>query len=883
LARQRSLARRAFSATTITTGFFPSARETRLRASDHAARATSPFSRNKNRKIMHRSEQGTRQSLMACAIRLALPLLASAALPAGPAAAQAPANTARDYDIPAGPLSSSLARFAGETDVPLSANATLTAGKQAPALRGRFTVREALDRLLAGSELEASIQAGTVVIRRAPRPAAVPVAETALGEVKVKAAREAGFGDTLPEQPGFRAEYQSSSTKTPLEIRETPQAISVVTRDSMDERQTRDANSALELSSGVVSGRSGHGGPFAGRGLNSGENFNMRGQELNPDRDVRVDGYAVPSSAFDLAAYERVEAIKGPSSMLYGQGSIGGFVNMVRKKPQAEPMANVAVQAGSWNTYRTEMDVAGAISDDKHVTGRLTAVYDDSGSFTDGVKTRIGLLAPSLEARIGERTRALFQLLYQDDAYVPSQGVPLVIEGSRARAPNIPRSMFVGIPSQQESSSKNTLASVRLDHELSDRWLGSLYLQTGKQTTRRFFDSYGYSWYGLAGGMVSLAADRADIQNNNWAGELRLDGKFNAFGRDHRLLAGLERNQRKNRTTFGYEYLGSTNIYQGNFATFGTVPGGAASMAFDVDRGSRSTNDAFYVQTILTLAQRTKLLVGTRMDWANQTQQDFMAITESRKKEKEQTWRVGLTQDLAPNITAYASYAESFNPVDALSSSGNILDPETGKGFELGVKGEWFGKRVGASAAVFRQDLDNRPVPDPTDPANFSISSGLQRAKGMELEVSGNHRGFRVGAAATWIDAKHIDPLDPDFGLKPYDSVDRVFGVYAGYEIQGGDWRGFGFGATLSSVGKRSLSWAGNGAFTGSGTDELYVDGYERLDFNFYYRAIKGLDLSLQIRNVTDEFYIERVRDATGSNYFGSPRAVLLRVAYKFR
>lgn len=789
----------------------------------------------------------------------------------------------KPYNVPAGSLEDALNRFARQAGITLSFAPAQVAGKNSPALQGTFTTAEGLSALLSRHQLAASrAPDGSYSLRMVALPKTEAAGEAALAEIQVQSAREGRFGDAPPEAGGFKADYQSSSTKTPLSIRETPQSISVVTRESMDERQARDTNSALELSSGVVSGRSGHGGPFAGRGLNSGENFNMRGQELNPDRDVRVDGYAVPSSAFDLAAYERVEAIKGPSGMLYGQGSLGGFVNMVRKKPQSEPLANVTMQAGSWNTYRTEMDVAGALSADKKTLGRLTLAYDDSGSFTDGVNTRLGLIAPSLELRIGERTRALLQLMYQDDSYIPSQGVPLKVEGNRARAPSISRSTFVGIPSQQESSSTNTLASVRVDHELTDRWLGSLYLQAGRQNTRRYFDSYGYSWYGLQGGMVSLGADTAHIKNDNWAGELRLDGKFDAFGREHRLLTGVERNQRKNRTMFGYEYLGMTNIYTGNFAAFGTVPGGAANMAFDADRGSSSTNDAVYAQIILSLAERTKLLVGSRLDWANQAQDNHIAMTGSRKKAREQTWRVGLTQDLADGVTAYASYAESFNPVDALTQAGTILDPENGKGFELGVKSEWFNKRVSASAAVFRQDLNNRPVPDPTNPL-FSVSSGLQRTRGLELELSGNHRGFTVGAAATWLDAKYIDPLDPDYGLTPYDSVDRVMGVYGGYEFQGGDWKGFGLGATVVSVGKRSLSFAGNGAFMGTGTDELYVDGYERLDLNFYYKGIKGWDLSMQVRNVTDKFYIERVRDVSGSNYFGSPRALLFRAAYKFK
>lgn len=828
-----------------------------------------------------RPAHSAKHLVMAYAIRFALPAVASTAVLSTPGIAYAQMGAPRAYDIPSGPLSAGLMRVAAEAGLTLSADAALTAGRAAPALKGTFSPREAFDRLLAGSGLEVVITGSTVVVRRA---AAVPSPEVTLGEVKVQARPDARFGDLPPELPGFRAEFQDSATKTPLSIRETPQSISVITRDSMDERQVRDAATALELASGVVSGRSGQGGPFAGRGLSEGGNFNIRGQELNSERDVRVDGFAISSSSFDLAAFERVEAVKGPSSMLYGQGSLGGFINLVRKKPLFETAISAVAQGGSFDTKRVEVDATGPLGKARTVAGRITAVYDDSGSFTDGVKTRIAMVAPSLEARIGERTRVLAQVMHQDEEYVPSQGVPLKIEGSRARAPAISRSTFVGVPAADQSTATNTLASVRVDHELNDRWLASLFVQHGRQKNRRFFDNYGYSFTGLAGGLVNLSVDTAQLENHNWAGELRFDGRVRAFGRDHRVLVGFEKNQRKNRTAFGYAPLGVANIYTEDFTAFGTIPGGAAAQPFLVDQGRVSENQAFYGQVVLSLTERTKLVAGVRHDRSDQEQRDnIVGVVTDTKRDTARTMRLGATHELTRNVTAYVSYAESFNPVDSLAQGGIILDPETGKGYEAGVKTEWFGKRLAATLAVFRQYLDNRPIPDPTNPL-FSISGGRIRTDGIEIEVSGSpYPGVTVGAAATWLDNKHVDPADPDFGLRPYDSVDRMAAIFAGYEFQGGPLKGFGAGATLVSMGKRSLSFFGNGAFFGSGTDELFVDGYERVDLNFHYKGLRDWTISAHVRNVADKTYIERVRDASGSNYFGSPRAVLVRAAYRFR
>jgi TonB-dependent siderophore receptor len=794
----------------------------------------------------------------------------------------------KPYSIPAGPLEDSLNRFARQAGITLSFDPAQVAGRMAPALQGSLTVREGLAALLAGQPLEAvratdgtySLRAAPLPPKASPTPAAAAT-ETALAEVRVKAAPEGRFGETPPERGGFNAEYQTSSTKTPLEIRETPQAISVVTRDSMDARLARDIGSALELSAGASAAARSSGGPFAGYSRDGGENFTLRGETLNGFRDVRIDGYAVNSifQTFDTAAFERVEAVKGPSSMLYGQGSLGGFINLVRKKPQAEKAVSATVQAGSWNTYRTEIDATGALDGDKRLLGRITAAYEDAGSFVDGKENQRLLLAPSLEARMGPRTRALLDVLYQDDRFIPSAGMPLRQIGNRLVIPNIDRSLFVGVPSQEKSDKNSTSAALRVDHELSDRWLATLSLQGGRQKHRNVFDSYGYAGGGLpASGAVGLYSSLWESRNDFWAGEVRLDGKFNAFGREHRLLTGLEKNRRKTQSAYGYTYLGIGNIYTNNFAAVGTFPGGANTLNAG-NSALTSNNEAAYGQVILSLLDRTRLLLGARVDRIDQERYDnLLGATTGQKSDRAGTFRLGLTQDLSRNVTAYASYAESFSPVEALSRTGAILDPETGKGYELGLKSEWLNKRLGATVAVFRQELDNRPISDPNNgPGQFFFASGgLQRTRGAELEIAGSPKpGLTLGFAGSRIDAEYVDPLDPNFGLRPEGSTEYQLGLFARYELQDGDWKGFGFGATVVNVGDRVLLQGGS---------NLFIDGYERVDLGFYYKGLPGWNLSLQVRNLFDKTYVERYSNVPGfENHFGSPRAALFRVAYQFK
>jgi outer membrane receptor protein involved in Fe transport len=177
--------------------------------------------------------------------------------------------------------------------------------------------------------------------------------------------------------------------------------------------------------------------------------------------------------------------------------------------------------------------------------------------------------------------------------------------------------------------------------------------------------------------------------------------------------------------------------------------------------------------------------------------------------------------------------------------------------------------------ALFQQDLDNRPILEPTNGPgeSFSISGGLQRTRGLEIELSGQpYVGLTIGAASAWLDAEYIDERDTSFGLTPVGTIDRQSSLFTSYELPTGRLRGLGFGATVISVGDRSIAF----------TTEQFIGGYERIDLQAYYKGIPRLDLSLQVRNLLDETYIERFRQPGFGNFFGAPRAFLFRVNWTF-
>lgn len=779
-------------------------------------------------------------------------------LGAGAATAAQPdraADTAarREYAIPPGLLVAALEQFTRQSGVAVAIGDARISQLQSSGARGSLTEGEALSTLLEGTGFTAAPAGNAWEL--------VPAGSSGvLSEVVVE---------------GFRAREQGSATKTALSIRETPQAISVITRESMEARHVTDITSALELAAGLTSGIAADGGPFAGRGLGGGEGFMLRGQQLDGRRDVRMDGFVVASRAFDMVAFERIEVVKGPSSVLYGQGSLGGFINLIRRKPQAQFQGSLATQLASWDSRRAELDFTGPLDDDGRLRGRITAAWDDSGSFTEHVQTRSYTLAPGLYADLGSGFTLKAQLLYQDDHYTPSRGTPLRRDGDELFIPDIDRSLFTGVPSQEKSSSHVYLATMELDKRLDENWLASLQFQKSGVNSRRFFDAYSNACCLDTSGNVDMYSDTSKFSGDSWAGELRLDGRFSALGRDHRVLLGLEAARRDDDLAFGYTSLGPGNLYTQQFQQDNIIPGGARYQDFDFDFSNDNRDLGVYGQLLLSASQRLRLLVGARYDWSDIDHLDNNSGQLDTKEDGELTMRFGATYEVSPQLMTYGVYAQTFNPtVDARSGSGQILDPETGEGFELGVKSEWFGGQLGVNAAVFRQELDNIPIPEPGNP-DFSISGGLQRTDGLELEVSGRVGGLTLGAAATFLDSKYIDERDPYVGLAPYGLIKQQASLFVSYELQGGPLNGLSFGATLVDVGQRRQT--DFETFT-----EYFLDGYTRADINVAYRGLEHWDLSLQLRNVTDERYIERLRDLYQDNFFGAPRAVLARAEYRF-
>lgn len=681
---------------------------------------------------------------------------------------------------------------------------------------------------------------------------------------------------------GFKAEDQVSG-KLPLTLRETPQSITVLTRESLDARQVVNLQQALELSAGVTqfSGT----GPFAGQPSFGFNQTTIRGIPIDDQYDFRDDGF-VSGSYFampDLAIYDRIEVVKGANSVLYGRGSVAGLINRVRKKPLAERQLEIGLSAGSFSTKRLDIDITGPVVESRAVRARLVAAYEDSGSFVDGVESQRTVLAPSIEFDITDSTRLLVQALRQSEDIVPNTGLPLRADGSNFAAPKISRRQYNGIPTRDAYRWLTESISAQIDQSFGDDWLASLRLASSNIDTPIRTDAYVYGFTEGDNPETPVVERRGDtaVIGNDFAidrdilsGELQVNGRIDIAGHEVKLGFGADINQNQySRRGMYTDFAATGNLYDGTFQQ----PDPTLFPGFGTS--GKPTSTGVYAQAQVAITERLKALLGLRYDNVRLNAVGYHSIVDEAPPAEKKTvtnvnGRVGLTYELAKQASVYGVYAQSFTPeLFATDINGELLDPETGEVFELGAKTEWFGGRLGVNTAIYRIDRKNIPVSAVVAPNEqpYSVASGLQRSTGAEIEVNGQPLpGWDVSLAWNTVNSDFKDPRDSFYGQQPGGSANWQVGLYSAYEIQRGVARGLGFGATVYAIDERGVSTFVPGT----------IPGYERVDLHLFYKGFRKFELNLVVRNITNETYIEGADRPGAIAFLGSPTAALFSIKY---
>ena len=672
------------------------------------------------------------------AFAVLLTLGASIALPA-PARAQTASSSVQDaakpFQVAGGNLSDALIAFAADAGVTVSAAPELIRGKTTGGVQGRHAVTAALQRLLAGTGLQAhAVSDGSFVLRAASggtSGAPLPVSrEVTLGSVTVTAAADGG----VTEGTGSYTQTGPSGTATglALTLRETPQSVTVMTRQRMEDFKLETLADVLDQTPGVAIDRQG-----------DANNILIRGSSAN----LQVDGMRLLSSGWqtdsqklysmdDLVEYDRVEVLKGSSGLINGDGAYGGTINLVRKKPTADFKAHVTAGAGSWNNYRASGDVSGALNDGKTLRGRLVVAAADGEGFRDGVKHNNKTFYGVVEADVTPDTVVSAGLSWRERDYYGA-GDTSMIQAYTASGQYLglqPRSFNVGAPwSGYKQTSRTLFGSI--EQKLGGGWKLSL---RGSSEQTRTPGEMGI-WWTVNPQAIDVAQTRS-YENRNRSFALDVKGPVELFGRTHELLAGVDAQRATSEKFSASSRLSNLGL---DYAD-----GGGAIVRPDLDslavgNHSRFSSDrrSVYAAGHFSLADPVKLIGGARV--TNYRQYDVTPYAWSNYDLKENgvlTPYGGLVIDVHRNVSIYGSYASIFNVQSSRDAQGRTLDPEEGVTYELGTKGEFLDGRLNASLAHFW--MKTRNTAEATGDS-FSDGTAIYRAvseatrRGYELELSG--------------------------------------------------------------------------------------------------------------------------------------------------
>lgn len=774
------------------------------------------------------------------------------------------------YDIAAGALGDVLSQFAAQAGIDLAVDGRLVAGLDSAGLHGSYAVQDGLRHLLAGSGYGfAQTAAGYVLV---PQPEQG-------GALQLDATSITGMAAQHPKGPveGYLATRSSTATKTDTPLLETTQSISVVTRDRMTVQGAQTVSESLGYTAGVHANVAGN---------NPTDNTIMvRGfQQINTNaytdglRNNQV-GYYAP----EPYGMERIEVLKGPASVLYGQGSPGGTVNFVSKRPTFLEQREVGISAGSNDRAQLYSDVAGVLDEQKTLAYRVVALGRDANNGIDGIKDDRVYIAPSLTWAPNDDTSLTLLASYQRNKNLFTSNMPYsLFDGSNPNG-RVPRHRSLNEPGFDAEKSEQTSLGYELSHALNDNW-------TLRQNARyTHYTGYENQLFRNSGVIANTTINRyyqlRDYQNDNFAVDNQLLGTFDTGPLGHTLLSGID-----------YQHSKRSNPIQTGDAPAINIYAPDRSVVIDTNRYTSLMNTSVksrqlgvYLQDQIKLGNWVASL-GGRYDWASQdTDSRTYTVATNRTTgglqtidAEDFTGRVGLGYLFDAGVFPYVSYTESFTPTSGTDRSGSPFEPETARQYEVGVKYQPTGSHSYVTLAGFDLRRQNVLTTDVGAPG-FSVQEGEVTSRGIELEgVLKPLEGLNVIASWT-LNKVEVSKDNPNTagvsnkGKTPARTPEHLASLWADYTLQAGPLAGLGFGAGVRYTG----STEGDAQNTFQVPDYTVVDAMVSYDFAKADRSLDGLKAQVNLKNLTDKYYVAGCFATVGC-LLGAERTVTADLTYNW-
>lgn len=766
------------------------------------------------------------------------------------------------YSIPPGSLATALNQFAIASGVTITFSTEETTGLHSKGLQGSYELEQGFANLLRGSGLQV-LPAGDkrYVLVRPHQGSSLELDATTISSVQLGATTE-GTGS-------YTTGSANTATGLRLSTRETPQSVTVITRQQIEDQNLTDVAQVLEQTPGVVVDSMGPAGSDS-------NHIYVRGFEVGSiqvDGINRPDTYGFRDDLSDMVSYDRVEVVRGATGLMSGTGDPGATVNLIRKKPTLQPQRTLTLKAGSWDNYRTELDVSGPLSESGHVRGRFVASNTDSQSHIDRQSQDKQVAYGVLEWDVTDDTMLTMGAEYQDmdSDGAGNHGFPMYKTDGSHFSPS--RSFNSGSDWSYHKRRTKTVFTT-LEHQLDNGW----QLKLNAEHNRRSYDD---AFATAASGTVNPDGSGISTWTGRWAGEprqtsfdLSASGPFELLSREHQAYLGASHYRAYYRNDgyplWSFQTIDNIYTWDGSLAIPDAIHTKSSEDALD------ETQSGMVASVRWSLTDDLSLITGARViDWKRDETSTSLptgAVTHtSRGESGVVTPYLGLVYDLNENWSAYASYTTIFKPQSNKTAIGSYLEPEEGVNYELGLKSEFWDKRLTTAFSVFEVRQDNLAVADgsnlaPDGNQAYRAESGT-KTRGFEAEVAGEILpDWQVSASYTYAviedsDGKRLRTEVPRDTLK----------LFTSYRLQTLPQLKVGGG----------VRWQGAEYYKDAGpNNETFNQGaYSVVDLMAQYAVTPQTSVSLNLNNVFDENYYT----AIGSRgWYGTPRSATASLVYAF-
>lgn len=866
------------------------------------------------------------------------------------------AQSSIQFDVPEQPLANALLAVGRQAGVNVTFDPLDVQGQRSAGLEGRFTAHDAIERLLDGTGLSVQTTAGgsfVVAHEHAPAPVApaspsssayrfdlprqslaatlqairdqtgqqvhlganIVVDESVAavsGTMTPLQALRAALADTgmqveaLPDgsltvyvdgaAPHLTTLYTIqvrgkftglAATRTATSLREVPQSVSILDEERIRAQNLATMDDVLNEVTGIT----------VTHGDTNNSGFYARGFAVN---SYHIDGGAATSLDYrndlppDLSEFSHVEVLRGADALFGGAGNPSATINMVRKRPHAEPALVLDQRFGTWRDLRTQLDATGSIGLNGKLLGRAVAMYADRDFFYDTAAMRKKKLYGILEYHpTSSATLTLGGSIDRRDDVPMTRGLPRYLDGGDI---HLPRSTFIGMPWNREHA-RASEAFAQFEYDFSQRWKFKIEGTRLHVRSEEFVaDITGPVQRGT--GVLLGSTSTRDLENTRTStvGNAQLSGSFDINGWKQDVLIGADYQDNPTRGFAAVSPRTGPPMSIFDLKSFQPSPA-AINTEFLVPVNQRGEYLSLRLRPMI---EGLSVIAGIRNSYYRTSTQSTTSLAANgvvlfqtpnvvTRVDGKVTALAGVTYDLGKHYSVYASYADIFlPPISGLrQADGSFFEaPLTGTNLEAGVKGEWYGGLLNGSLAVF--SIRQRGVPlnvgfDPTIPG-CCVVAGSSRSEGVEFELNGQlARGWQVGSGYTF-NINHRASL-ADGAIPPLltQSPRHLLKFWTEYRLPGDGWR-WSVGGDLHAQSENyqnglvcSGPTSAIGACLSPKTNYQVRQGfYAVLGLRVGYRLGPAWQLAVNLNNVFDRTYYQTIGDPASGSWYGAPRNVIV-------